>query len=64
MDFAQNIVVIKTMSGLAPAAAAAMDGMNVPDMVGTLAGDDTAMLVMKDMDAARGFCEEIHEMLK
>ena len=64
VDFAQNIVVIKTMSGLAPAAAAAMDGMNVPDMVGTLSGDDTAMLVMKDMDAARGFCEEIHEMLK
>lgn len=64
VDFAQNIVVIKTMAGLANAAAAALDGMSVPDMVGTLAGDDTAFLVMKDVEAAKGFCEEIHEMLK
>ena len=64
VDSAQNIVVIKTMAGLANAAAAALDGMDVPDMVGTLAGDDTALLVMKDLEAARGFCEDIHEMLK
>ena len=64
VDFAQNIVVIKTMAGLANAAAAALDGMDVPDMVGTLAGDDTALLVMKGLEAARGFCEDIHEMLK
>ena len=64
VDFAQNIVVIKTMAGRANAAAAALDGMDVPDMVGTLAGDDTALLVMKDLEAARGFCEDIHEMLK
>lgn len=64
VDFAQNIVVIKTMAGLANAAAAALDSMSVPDMVGTLAGDDTAFLVMKDVEAAKGFCEEIHEMLK
>ena len=64
VDFAQNIVVVKTMAGLANAAAAALDSMSVPDMVGTLAGDDTALLVMTDIDAARGFCDEIHEMLK
>lgn len=63
VDFAQNIVVIKTMAGLANAAAAALDSMSVPDMVGTLAGDDTAFLVMKDVEAAKSFCEEIHEML-
>lgn len=64
VDFAQNIVVIKTMAGLANAAAAALDGMNIPYMVGTLAGDDTAFLVMRDTESARSFCEEIHEMLK
>ena len=64
IDYAQNIVVIKTMAGLANAAAAALDGMNVPYMVGTLAGDDTAFLVMRDTESARGFCEEIHEMIK
>ena len=64
VDFAQNMVVVKTMAGLANAAAAALDGMNIPYMVGTLAGDDTAFLVMRDTESARSFCEEIHEMLK
>lgn len=64
IDYAQNIVVIKTMAGLANAAAAALDSMNIPYMVGSLAGDDTALLVMRDADSARTFCDEIHEMLK
>ena len=64
IDNAQNIVVIKTMAGLANAAAAAVDSMNVPYMVGSLAGDDTAFLVMRDTDSAKSFCEEVHEMLK
>ena len=64
IDCAQNIVVIKTMSGLASAAAASIDSMKVPYMVGSLAGDDTALLVMRDTESARSFCDEIHEMLK
>ena len=64
IDHAQNIVVIKTMAGLANAAAAAADGMNVSYMVGSLAGDDTALLVMRDAESARNFCEEVHEMIK
>ena len=55
VDYAQNIVVIKTMAGLANAAAAALDSMSIPYMVGSLAGDDTAMLVMRDMESARSF---------
>ena len=64
VDYAQNIVVIKTMAGLANAAAAALDSMSIPYMVGSLAGDDTALLVMRDTESARSFCDEIHEMLK
>ena len=52
------------MAGLANAAAAALDGMNIPYVVGSLAGDDTALLIMRDTESARSFCEEIHEMLK
>ena len=63
-DVAQNIVVINTMPGLASAAAAALDGMEIPDMVGSLAGDDTAILIMRTNEAAAQFCQEIHEMLK
>ncbi len=62
IDCAQNIVVIKTMAGLANAAA--VDGMSVSYMVGSLAGDDTALLVMRDAESARNFCEEVHEMIK
>ena len=48
VDLAQNIIVLKTMPGLANAAAAALDGMDIEEMVGSLAGDDTALLVMRN----------------
>ena len=64
IDYAQNIVVIKTMAGLASAAAAAIDSMHITYMVGSLAGDDTAFLVMRDNASAEVFCEEIKETLK
>lgn len=63
-DLAQNIVVIKTMPGLANAAAAAMDGMEIPDLVGSLAGDDTVILIMRHNEAAATLCSDIHKMLK
>ncbi len=63
-DAAQNIVVVKTMPGLANAAAAALDGMDIPDMVGSLAGDDTILLILRTSEAASRLCTEIHQMLK
>lgn len=63
-DVAQNIVVINTMPGLASAAAAALDSMEMPNMVGSLAGDDTAILIMRTNEAAEEFCQNIHEMIK
>ena len=63
-DVAQNIVVLKTMPGLAPAACAAIDGMEIDHLVGSLAGDDTAILIMRTNEAAQEFCSEIHKMLK
>ena len=58
-DYAQNIVVIHTLPGLAGAAASAIDSMNMSVVVGTLAGDDTVMVVMRDSNAAAVFCGEI-----
>ena len=63
IDYAQNIVVLKTMPGLASAACSALDNMDYSFVVGTLAGDDTAFLVMRDTNAAVEFCEEIRNML-
>ena len=61
---AQNIVVIKTLPGLAPAACSAIDGMEINSIIGSIAGDDTAFLAMSDVTAAERFCKEIEEMLK
>ena len=63
IDYAQNIVVIKTMPGLASAACSALDNMNISYMVGSLAGDDTAFLLMKDNTSADEFFHEIEKLL-
>ena len=62
-DYAQNIIVIRTLPGLASAAASALDTMNLSAVVGTLAGDDTVMIVMRDNNAAAAFCGEIKNLL-
>ena len=61
-DYAQNIVVIHTLPGLANAAASAIDAMSMSVVVGTLAGDDTVMVVMRDSNAAAQFCGEISSL--
>ena len=61
---AQNIVVIKTLPGLAPAACSAIDSMGIRSLIGTIAGDDTAFLAMSDIAAAERFCKDIEDMLK
>ena len=62
-DYAQNMVVIHTLPGLASAAASAVDAMNMSVVVGTLAGDDTVFIVMRDMNTAAAFCGEIQNLL-
>ena len=64
VDAAQNIVVIKTLPALASAAAMAIDAMRVPKVVGTISGDDTVFIVMRDTESALDFCEDTKNMLK
>ena len=63
IDYAQNIVVVKTMPGLANGACSALDNMDMNDIVGSLAGDDTALRVMRNTDAAELRGQEIKDML-
>lgn len=58
-DIAQNLVIIKTLPGLASAACSAIDAMNIEKLAGSLAGDDTAFLAMKDNAAAERLYHEI-----
>ena len=60
---AQNLVIIKTLPGLASAACAAIDSMEIPGLVGSLAGDDTMFLAMEDNASAIRFHQELQELL-
>ena len=62
-DYAQNIIVIRTLPGLASAAGSAIDAMNMNMVVGTLAGDDTVMVVMRDNNSAAIFSGEIKNLI-
>lgn len=58
-DVAQNLLVIRTLPGLASAACSAFDSMEIENLVGTLAGDDTAFLAMRDKGSAVKLYHEI-----
>ena len=64
VEAAQNIVVLKTIEGMAQGAAFALDNMGDTDIVGTLAGDDTIFLVFHDNMQALDFCEQVKQMLR
>ena len=64
VETAQNIVVVKTMPGLASAACSALDGMEIQGMVGSLAGDDTGILIMRDNASAENFSNEVHKLFQ
>ena len=63
IDRAQNLVVIKTLPGLASAACASIDKMSIRTLVGTIAGDDTAFLAMRDDDAAEELCRRMRKLI-
>ena len=63
VDQAQNLVVLKKLVGMANAAAAAIDAMKVKDIVGTLAGDDNILVILRTTEEAQRFCEMVAEML-
>ena len=62
MELAENMLVVKTVSAMA--SAAALDSLNIIGMVGTIAGDDTIMCVMKDKNIGRTAIAEIDHMIK
>lgn len=63
MDVAQNLLVIKTVSGMAMALATAVDALDFPQMVGCIAGDDTIMVAIRTNEEALEVMEEIKNML-
>ena len=64
MDKAQNILVIKTVSGMAMAVAAAVDAMELEEVVGSIAGDDTIMAAVRTTEDTDIVMKKISEMIK
>lgn len=63
VDYAQNIVSVKCLTGMANAVCAAMDSMHWDDIVGTLAGDDTIFILMRTDESASRLTEELKNMI-
>lgn len=62
MDMAQNILVIKTVSGMAMAVAAALDSLNYHEIVGSIAGDDTIMIAVRSVDETITLMEKLRKL--
>lgn len=63
MDVGQNIVVIKTVPGMAMGVAAALDALKWPEILGSIAGDDTIMCAAKSSEQAMGVVEKLQSIL-
>lgn len=63
MDMAQNILVIRTVSGLAMAVAAAVDALNFYEIVGCIAGDDTIMCAVRSVEDTEILMDKIRKMI-
>ncbi len=62
MDMAQNILVIKTVSGMAMAVAAALDAMDYDEIVGSIAGDDTIMCAVRTVEDTERLMERLRRI--
>lgn len=64
MDMAQNILVVKTVPGMAMAVAAALDAMEYKEIVGSIAGDDTIMMAVRTVEDTKILMDKIRELLE
>ena len=64
MDMAQNILVVRTVSGMAMAVAAAIDSLHLQEIVGSIAGDDTIMVAVRTVEDTEQLMEKIRELLR
>lgn len=63
INFSENIVIIKTLPGVANAVASALDHAKWPEIIGTVAGDDTILIVVKPISAVEDVMKKLRELL-
>lgn len=64
IDYAGNIVIVKTLSGCANAACEAIDSLSLPHVMGSVAGDNTILIVIDTPEHSEDFIDTFNEMLK
>ncbi|MGB9813856.1 MAG: arginine repressor [Thermovenabulum sp.] len=64
IDYAENLIVIKTLSGAAQAAAFAIDNIKFEEILGTIAGDDTILAVVRSKEMVKDVVERIKNIIK
>lgn len=64
MDMAQNLLVIKTVSGMAMAVAAAIDALHISGIIGCIAGDDTIMCAIRSTDETHVVMQKINKLVQ
>lgn len=64
MEVAQNLLVIKTVSGMAMALATAIDALDIPEVIGCIAGDDTIFVAIRSYEEALDVRDRFSEMLQ
>ena len=64
MDMAQNILVIKTVSGMAGAVCASIDAMQFHEIVGSIAGDDTIMCAIRSTEDAVAIMKRLRKIVE
>ena len=64
MDMAQNILVVRTVPGMAMAVVAAIDAMKLREIVGSIAGDDTIMMAVRTVEDTHIVMDKIHRMME
>ncbi len=63
IDMAVNLVIVKTLPGMAQASASALDSMNLTEVVGTIAGDDTVFIVVRTPEQAQDLTRLLNQMM-
>lgn len=63
-DYANNIVIVKTLPGMAQASASAIDSLKWPEIVGSIAGDDTVMIICRAEKIAEDLVNKFNKMAK
>jgi len=64
IDHAQNLIVIKTYPGMAQAIAAILDSAHIKGVMGSVAGDDTILVAVREAEVSALACEEIKKLLE